>query len=331
MKKWVIFLFFLLLSASPIYTDGHVKWFADLPPEKIPLEEIISPLFMTVTLLTAVILAVLSQVADQLLKIPVARKINAKLESWRKVSRYLLKYGTAVSLIIQVFSGSMFAPEFHIEQSWQLILMWAIILALLVPHHISTKIGAVLMLGLFSYVWGQTGWFHMLDYGFYIAIIAVLLVGKTKWEDWGFPFLYLGMGLSLCWVAIEKWVYPGMTVNIIEQHNVPTFGFDPEIFIVLAAFIEFVVGYLLIVGILNRILALVVTVLFILTTTIFGSTEIVGHSIIHIILIIFIIEGVSFYHPPIKIHKTRTDQMVFVFLNFIFALSTFLLIYYRFA
>ena len=29
--------------------------------------------------------------------------------------------------------------------------------------------------------------------------------------------------------------------------------------------------------------------------------------------------------------KTKTDQMIFVFLNFIFVLATFLLLYYRFA
>ena len=131
----------------------------------------------------------------------------------------------------------------------------------------------------------------MLDYGFYLAIIGVLLVGRTKWETAGFPFLYLGTGLSLCWVAVEKWVYPFMTIDIIERHHVPTFGFAPDLFVVLSAFIEFVVGYLLVVGIFNRVLAVALTILFILTTTIFGYTEVVGHAIIHIVLLIFIIEG----------------------------------------
>ena len=111
------------------------------------------------------------------------------------------------------------------------------------------------MLGLFLYIWSYSGWFHMLDYGFYLAIIGVFLVGRTKLEKTGFPFLYLGTGLSLCWVAVEKWVYPYMTTDIIERHGVPTFGFAPELFVVLSAFIEFVVGYLLVVGILNRLLA----------------------------------------------------------------------------
>ncbi|MEK3887842.1 hypothetical protein [Bacillus sp. FSL K6-3431] len=99
----------------------------------------------------------------------------------------------------------------------------------------------------------------------------------------------------------------------------------------MAAIIEFIVGYLLVVRILNRVLGIVVTIIFILTTMLFGFTEIIGHFMIHIVLIIFIIEGVSFYNPPIKIHKSATDQFIFDFLNFLFVISTFLLIYYRFA
>jgi uncharacterized membrane protein YphA (DoxX/SURF4 family) len=122
-----------------------------------------------------------------------------------------------------------------------------------------------------------------------------------------------------------------MSLDIIQGHEVPIFGFAPETFVVIAAFIEFVVGYLLVVGILNRLLAFVLTLIFIMTTMLFGITEIIGHFLIHIVLITFIIEGVSFYDPPIKIHKTKISQIVFVFLNFIFTLATFLLLYYRFA
>ncbi|WP_246197262.1 hypothetical protein [Cytobacillus depressus] len=225
----------------------------------------------------------------------------------------------------------MFTPEFHIGSTFVTILVWITIGLLLIPHHIFTKLGAVLLLGLFIHVTMNNGIFHMLDYGFYVAIIGVLLVGNTRFEKIGFPFLYLGTGLSLCWVAVEKWVYPTMSLDIVVNHHVPTFGFAPAAFIVMAAFIEFIVGYLLVVGILNRVLGFVVTVIFIMTTMLFGMTEIIGHFMIHIVLIIFIIEGVSFYNPPIKMHNTRIDQFIFVFLNFIFVLSAFVLIYYRFA
>lgn len=331
MKKKVTWLIVIAGLIPPMISHAHVKWFASVEPEKVNIEEILSLFFITISLLCAIILAVLSQVMGRVMDIPFASKIDLKLDSFRKYSRQLLKYGTAVSFILQVSYGTMFAPEFTIHNTWQRVVMWIIIIFLLIPHHIATKIAALFMLGLFIQIWSDSGWFHMLDYGFYLAIIGVLLVGRTRLETVGFPFLYLGTGLSLCWVAVEKWVYPTMTTSIIHHHHVPTFGFEPGIFVVLSAFIEFVVGYLLVVGILNRVLAVVVTILFILTTTIFGYTEVVGHAMIHIVLLIFIIEGVSFYHPPIKMHKTRMDQMIFVSLNFLFVLSTFLLIYYRFA
>ncbi|QOR67356.1 DoxX family membrane protein [Cytobacillus suaedae] len=330
-KNWILFVIVGGVLLTPLFAEAHVKWFTDVQPEKETIQNILSPFFMVMALLSALILSVLPQLLPKLMKIPYVGDIDKKLDNFRRFSRYLLKYGTAVTLIIQVVSGTIFAPEFLIENSWETVLIWAAIITLLIPNHYATKIGASIILALFLYVLSNVGLFHMLDYGFYLAIIFVLLIGKTRLENWGFPFLYLGTGLSLCWVAVEKWVYPVMSVDIIHNHNVPTFGFAPEQFIVMAAFIEFIVGYLLVVGVLNRILSVVLTLIFFSTTLLFGVTEIIGHFMIHVVLVIFIIEGVSFYNPPIRIHKSIIDQMIFVFLNYIFVLATFILIYYRFA
>lgn len=331
MKKLLSILVFLGVILSPILIHAHVKWFTELEPHKEKIEAILSPLFLSVSLVVALLLAVLPQFLPIMMKWELLAKIDKRLAGLRKYSRYILKYGTAAALIFQVISGTLFAPEFHIPSNAVTILTWIAIVFLLIPHHLSTKAGAIIVLGLFLYMTSTHGMFHMLDYGFYVAIIFVLLIGSSKLENWGFPFLYLGTGLSLCWVAVEKWVYPGLSIDIISAHNVPTFGFAPATFIVLSAFIEFIVGYLLVVGILNRLLAFVLTGIFVMTTTLFGDVELVGHFMVHIILIIFIIEGVSFYKPPVSMHKGLIDQMIFIFLNFIFVLATFILIYYRFA
>lgn len=330
-KNKMVLIYIILIVLTPFAAYAHVKWFAQEEPIKESIEAILSPLFLALALFIAILLGVLTQLLPILMKFPLAQRMDKTLAGYRKWSRYLLKYGTALALVLQVLSYSIFAPEFKVTTTAEIVWIWGTILILLIPHHIATKIASISLLVLFFKVLINVGIFHMLDYGFYLAVIGVLLIGKTKWEEWGFPLLYLGTGLSLCWVAVEKWVYPRMSIEIIYHHGVPTFGFPADTFIVMAAFIEFVVGYLLVVGILNRLLAVVVTILFLLTTTIFGYTEIVGHFMIHMILIIFIIEGVSFYHPPISIHKTRLDQIIFVSLNFIFTLATFLLIYYRFA
>lgn len=329
MKK--IFFFTTLIGAilTPFFVQAHVKWFTKLTPQKETIENILSPFFISLALLAAVVLGVLTLLIPRFAEWKQIKVWDDKLSSLRKYSRHLLKYGTAIALILQIINGTLFAPELQVSQMVSII-AWISVGFLLIPHHIATKVGSAILLGLFVYITAEHGIFYMLDYSFYIAIIGVLLVGKTKLENVGFPFLYLGTGLSLCWVAVEKWVYPSMAMDIIANHHVPTFGFAPATFLVMAAFIEFVVGYLLVVGILNRVLGLVVTVIFIMTTMLFGFTEIIGHFMIHIVLIIFIIEGVSFYNPPIKWHKTKLDQFIFVFLNFLFVLATIVLVYYRF-
>lgn len=332
MQKYIVTsLLFIAYLLSPIYTEAHVKWFTELEPSKEKIENIITPLFMVISIIVAIILAILPQVLPMIMRWKPLAIIDKKLDGYRKYSRHLLKYGTAIALTIQVILGTIFAPEIEIHNGLVVLLAWAAIALLFIPHHYATKAAAVVLLGLFIHVTTSIGIFHMLDYGFYLAIIFVLLIGNTKLENWGFPFLYLGTGLSLCWVAVEKWVYPTLSIDIIQHHGVPTFGFEPSVFVILSAFIEFVVGYLLVVGILNRLLAFVLTGIFILTTTVFGWLELAGHFMIHIILIIFIIEGISFYKPPIKMHDSIINQIIFVFLNFIFVLATFLLIYYRFA
>lgn len=331
MQKIYAFLLAIAVIITPLFAEAHVKWFTEIAPQKETLEQILSPLFLGLAITVAILLGFLTLLIPKTADWPLIQKWDGKLSEYRKYSRYLLKYGTAAALTIQVINGTLFAPEFRIEQTVTAAFAWASIVLLCIPHHSATKAGAAILLSLFIYVTIDNGIFHMLDYGFYLAIIAVLLVGKTRFEEKGFPLLYLGTGLSLCWVAVEKWVYPTMALDIVSTHHVPTFGFDPAVFIVMAAFIEFIVGYLLVVGILNRVVGLIVTIIFIMTTMLFGFTEIIGHFMIHIVLIIFIIEGVSFYNPPIKLHKTKVDQFVFVFLNFLFVLSTFLLIYYRFA
>jgi len=325
-----LFLFITVLFLAPTIAEAHVKWFTEIKPIKETITNIMSPLFMGIALFVALLLAILTQVLPALSQMSFTKKIDIKLDKLRPYSFYVLKIGSAIALLIQLFSGTLFAPEFEIVSTAETVLMWLTIVLLLVPNHWFTKAGALLMLWLMIHLTIKFGIFHMLDYGFYWAIIGVLLLEKTKNSQWAFPFLYLGTGLSLCWVAVEKWVYPTMVLDVVHTHHVPTFGFAPESFVVMAAFIEFIVGYLLVVGILNRLLAVVLTGIFVSTTMLFGMVEVVGHFMIHIVLLIFIIEGISFYKPPIAMHQSKLSQMVFVSLNFIFVLCMFILLYYRF-
>jgi len=320
-----------LLLLAPAAASAHVKWFTDLTPAKEPIDSILSPWFLSIAVGVAVLLAVLTQLLPALSRSKASLAVDRQLDRLRPWTGRILQYGTAAALLIQAATGTVFAPEFVTADIFERALLWGAAALLLIPHRYAAKAGALCLLVLFAFVLRREGLFHMLDYGFYLAIAGVLLLERTRESRLGFPLLYLGTGLSLCWVAVEKWVFPNMALDIVANHGVPTFGFDPALFVVMTGFIEFVVGYLLVVGILNRLLSFVLTLIFVSTTMLFGMTELVGHFMIHVVLLLFIIEGVSFYKPPVAMHKTRLDQMVFVSLNFVFVLATFLLIYYRFA
>lgn len=328
-KANIILMVLLLLPAVTTY--AHVKWFTESDPVRAPIEQIISPLFISLAILSAVVLALLPRLIPKTMNIESLKKAEGKLSTFRPYTFPIIKYGAAIAIFIQIITGGLFAPELLAPGELFVFIPWLAVALLLIPHKYATRGAGVILLFLFLMTTWEYGIFHMLDYAFYLAVIFMLLFKGTKLDQWSFPFLYLATGLSLCWVAVEKFVYPSMATDVILNHNVPTFGFSPEIFVVLTAFIEFIVGYLLVVGILNRLLALVLTLIFVSTTMLFGMTEIVGHFMIHIILITFIIEGVSFYRPPIDMHHTPVEKIVFIFLNFLFVLATILLIYYRFA
>lgn len=308
----------------------HVKWFTEETPARAAIEQVISPWFIAVALITAFILGVLPQLAPKLMHWKRAQTIDHYLADLQKHIPLLLRIGLSISLILQLLFDSILAPEIPLTQG-TLLLAIATAILVLIPHVRFIQAGAIGLLLLFAEAVLRMGLFHMIDYVFYLAISFALFVIHTRHHELGTPALYLGTGFSLCWVAAEKWVYPVLSADILHHHDIPTFGIEPEIFILLTAFIEFVVGYLLIVGLLNRLLAMVLTGIFISTTLVFGVLEVVGHLMIHIILIIFIIKGTGFYKPPVNMHDRTLDKIIFVVLNFLFILASVLLLYYRFA
>jgi hypothetical protein len=99
-------------------------------------------------------------------------------------------------------------------------------------------------------------------------------------------------------------------------------------FLVAAAFVELALGYLFIIGLLERPIALVVTLVFFGTTLVFGKTEVIGHTIIHTALIAFLLEGTARTYPaPIDIHKRLEWRIAFASVNFALLLALLLIPY----
>lgn len=107
-------------------------------------------------------------------------------------------------------------------------------------------------------------------------------------------------------------------------------GLDPEFFLLACAFIEACLGYLLIICLLQRPLAAIITLTFFTTSTFFGKTEVVGHTLLHGILLVFVVaKNRGFYWPPIFFHRNLSLRMAFAAVNFVILLGCLAIPYRR--
>jgi hypothetical protein len=317
MKNLILLIWFVL----PELAQAHVKWFSNYRYDQQPIQfsQLNNFTFWSLLALSAVTIGVLVV-------------LNTGLRHWspyRRLNDWLASYGTQAPLIIRIFTGAshllawqgdaMIAPELKIVSPWTGAFQYAI--ALLLLFRTTTPIAGVGMIIVYFIAVSQYGFFHLLDYLAYLAVGYYLIVAYTqnkKLRETGIPALYLGLGLTLCWVALEKFFYPGWGLQVLQQARPLAMGLELNFFLMGSAFVEFCLGYLLIICVLERPLALTITLVFFTTTSFFGKTELVGHNLIHGILIVLILAGPGgYFTPPIAIHRRLSTRIAFAVVNFL--------------
>jgi hypothetical protein len=299
---------------------AHVKWFSDFSFSDRPrtFSEVISPLFISLTILSAVVIGGLVLVERRLQEVSWYNRFNGWLESHRQQSVLVMRIGLGVTLLLSWQADTMLSPDLATGP----VIGWIqFFLALLLLFPATTPIAGLGVLGLYGVGIYEYGLFYMLDYLIFVGVGYYLIV--TQFEDprisgTGIPALYASLGFSLAWLALEKMVYPQWSLYILEQNPQLALGFDFQFFIYGAAFVELALGYLLIINLLQRPLSLVITLVFFTTTLVFGKVEVIGHTILHAALIVFVIEGPGrIYRAPITFHQKLPLRIAFASVNFI--------------
>nr|WP_166238924.1 hypothetical protein [Paenibacillus turpanensis] len=240
--------------------------------------------------------------------------IHRRLDSAQPYIAAILRIGLALSIVFQLITNSFLSPELVADQPWITVLLVLVLAGLVLQR--TLPLSALFLSILYGTAIAKYGLFHALDYVFYVGIIYFLVVWNTKLRPTATPALYFFTGLSLAWVALEKMTMPELAYDIVVGHGIPTFGFSVEDFVLISAFIEMGLAWTFIVGILSRFISIVVTLVFIATTTVFGFKEIVGHTIVHTLLIMFLIEGEGTFKTPFQFHRSPGLRYLFVLVNF---------------
>lgn len=256
-------------------------------------------------------------------------RIQAWLDERKDQSTLIMRIATGATMLLSWQADAMLVPELHIDQAWIGWYQFALALLLCFPR---TTPAAGVGLGLL-YLYGVwwLGPFYMLDYTHFIGIAVYLALSEVKAlriRGLRLPILYATVGFSLFWLGLEKLVYPEWALYLLEERPQLTLGFDPNFFLTGAAFVELALGYMLIIGLFERPLALIITLVFFTTTLVFGKVEVIGHTTLHAALIVFLLHGPgTAYRAPITFHRRLPLRVAFGAVNFGLALAVLLMAY----
>jgi uncharacterized membrane protein YphA (DoxX/SURF4 family) len=299
---------------------AHVKWFHDFSFLDAPLgfADALSPLVVWMLIASGIAMGSLVLLDRVLATSPPYQKIAHWLEVRQEHGPLVLRIGAGMTLLLSWQADAVLVPELAASSDWIGWFQFALALILIFP-----KLAPIAGAGIFL-LWaisvGEFGLFHMLDYALFIGVAIYLMVTNSSkgWiKGFGIPALYLGLGFSLMWVAFEKFVYPQWGSGILDLNQYLTLGFPTDTFLILVAVTELALGFLLVIGLLGRPLGLVITLVLFSTALTFGKTEVVGHTIIHASLIVFLLEGEgTFYRAPVKVHSDMKLRVAFASVNF---------------
>jgi len=321
----------MVLALLPGVALAHVKWFSKFsfanPPRT--LDEVLTPIFWGLTVLSMVTIGSLVLIDRWLQERAWMRRLETWLTGYKPNSTTVVRIAIGATLLLAWNDDAFLVPELHVDRPE---LGWAqFVLVLLLCFRFTTPLAGAGVLALYLYGLAAYGLFYMLDYLHFVGIGVYLLLSNVetlRLRAVRLPVLYATIGLALIWLALEKLVYPDWALYVLQQNPQLSLGLPPGFFLQSAAFVEISLGYLLLLGLLSRPLALVITLVFFTTTLVFGKTEIIGHTTLHAALIVFLLNGAGTVYPtPIAFHRRLPLRIAFGAVNFALVLAVLLVIY----
>lgn len=288
------------LALFSLPAEAHVKWFSKIvncmQAPLTPWAVFTSPFFLFIY--AAAVAAMVGVFWVERRMLARFQRFNTRMApSKGKVMFWasrLLRIGVAVYFmsLLQYASDQymILTPELFSPAMWVPVVQ--VMIALSVLWRRTEVLAALGIVCLFAFAIFSYGWFHMLDYLYFLGVAIFLLADAIYGDELhylGFAALRFSAGVSLLWVSVEKWMYPAWTYDILnhELHYL-TMGLDLPFFVMAAGFVEFCLAFLLLFGRLSsQISALVFLVIMTAAIPLVGMLDAVGHAPLLVALIIF--------------------------------------------
>ncbi|MGH8734533.1 MAG: hypothetical protein ACREVB_12670, partial [Burkholderiales bacterium] len=282
----------LLTASNPV--PAHVKWFAECEyGTHSPASDVLGrPLFWILLLAAATAVALLRELEHTSIGQALALRV---LQVQRRLAKFrcrVLICSTIFFLAAVATTGNLIlSPELTTQLTAVRWLQALAAIALFARR--GEPVAGVALLGLFGIGLAEYGPFHMIDYLIFLGLALYFLV--PRWPSaTRIRFLRVAAALSLMWVSVEKWVFPGWVMQIVHDHPLITFGFPQTEFVVLAGVVEFALGFgLMWRGLYSVVSALILAAFMSAAILEFGFVDLVGHIVILGVLLAIALDRIA--------------------------------------
>ncbi|GAA3917582.1 hypothetical protein [Litoribacillus peritrichatus] len=281
-----------LLTFVPSY--AHVRWFVDSSDEVLSFEWT-GVYYLLIAL--AFVFAAVCFAVDRKLS-PLYR--GAFFNTWPKVDQWrLLAYGCGGTLIWISFENIFLAPNIVITQDLETYLIIQAVCGVALVSSLPPRYSGAFLFVLCFLAMDAVAASLWIDYIFEFIAISIAFCLSHKFPSVALHVLRIGLGIQLMVLAIHnKLMEPALGLEFLTLHpwNFMTMmgleAFNDLLFVFSAGIAELTFGVLILLGIATRLVIVVVSGFFLMTSILLGLHELVGHvPIIACCLVLFSLGG----------------------------------------
>jgi hypothetical protein len=283
----------VLLAAS---ASAHVKWFCayNIAGQPDGLENVLCPDFEALTGLSALALMIGCLIEGSPLGAAMTRAIDRTTQFVRDNTEMMFRAGTAFFFIsIWAFGGILLTPELKTQSTVIAAIQLTIAAGMLSRR--TMPISAAGIAVIFAVAIWEYGFFHLADYPIFLGVAAYLALAGLQRDFYGIKAIDIARwsaGVTLMWASIEKWAYPEWSYPLFITHPEMSLGFSPDFFMRAAGAVEFALAFSLMwTPLVRRVGATVLSAMFISAVLDFGKVDLIGHTLIVVVLLTVIADN----------------------------------------
>jgi uncharacterized membrane protein YphA (DoxX/SURF4 family) len=293
----LFYILLLLPTLLPSNLEAHVKWFAEntetIKPYSITDWQVILGILIFILI---VLLGIYLQK-----RISVSNRLHETIEKLAPTVLSLASMGIGLASIIFSLNGFIFAPNLTLDGTLgMVILVIQAIAGIMMLFGIYERVAGFIVIFLFALGIYEYGAVEMLDTLEIIGFaLYVIIVGRPKWKiidshsiahlthrihSYGYPLLRVFTGLNLIILGFsEKILAPGLTANFLHSYDWNFMqhlgiGFYTNYWFAFSAgMTEILLGVFFVFGLITRITTVFLAIFLVITLSLLGPVELIGH------------------------------------------------------